>query len=136
MLRTIIAIHCLLFACAGETDPCVRARTGRFADLGQGHSDYILTRSENELIEEIPSIGLRTRSRLVWSDSCTYLAFDRTILSGSSMATQPTDTLLVRILRIDEQGFDYLARLSSLDPSWNGREHRGRQLFLDPAVIR
>lgn len=92
-------------------------------------AEFYVTRTEHELIEEAPGEGKVTRSQLVWLDSCTYLAFGRTVLSGKADMGQPTDSMEVHITKVDAGGFDYQAKVMSANPKLDGLTFRGRQVF-------
>lgn len=118
-----------VLACSVRPGDCSSVRLGRFRDTGGPVAEFYVTRTEHELIEEAPGEGKVTRSQLVWLDSCTYLAFGRTVLSGKADMGQPTDSMEVHITKVDAGGFDYQAKVMSANPKLDGLTFRGRQVF-------
>lgn len=104
-------------------EDCSRARVGRFIDKSGGETTMI-TRTASEQQEHNADGMGEMRLRLRWLDDCTYQLFDRTIINGPepSFPASPQDTITVRIISLDDEGFTYEARTHSMDMPMTGRQ--------------
>lgn len=127
-----IAIALVLAACGstGSNGPCHLVRNGQFRDAALPGQTYLVTRSESEQTEEVVEMGHRSRSTVLWIDSCTYKLYARELISGDVEPISSNDTLTVSILSVDSLGFDYRAVISSNNPNLNGLAVNGRQTFV------
>ncbi|MBK8582590.1 MAG: hypothetical protein IPL86_12425 [Flavobacteriales bacterium] len=103
-------------------EDCSRARKGRFIDKSGGGTSTIL-RTATEQREYSSGKG-EMRLRLRWLDDCTYQLYERTVITGSEplFPASPQDTITVRIISLDDEGFSYEARTSSMDMAMTGRQ--------------
>lgn len=124
MTSNVIAMLFLLVSCsANRSTDCSRAKEGRFIDVSGGGRSEIL-RTASEQIEKSVGQG-EMRLRIRWVDKCTYQLFDRRMISGAepSFPKNPADTITVRILSSDEEGFTYEAETDSM------HSMKGHQLY-------
>lgn len=130
LVSVILIGSCGVPGARSDRTDCALARIGRFEDVGTQDTRYVLTRTWNEQVEELPAIGLVSRSRVIWLDSCTYMLFGRTVLTGDQGPISSLDTLKVSIVDAGPEGFEYEAVILSVDSKLNGRRIRGRQVLL------
>lgn len=123
---SIIASGVILLTGCGSSDlDCSRCRTGTFQDEILPDTIATYERTDSSSTESVPALNRTARYRIRWVEPCTYQLFDRVSIRGtSSRQWAPEDTLTVQIVKVDHEGFDYVATHNSV-----GFKLQGRQVF-------
>lgn len=104
-------------------EDCSRAHVGRFIDKSGGETTIIMRTASEQQERKVGDMG-KMSFRVRWLSDCVYQLFDRTIITGPvpSFPVSPQDTITVRIISLDDEGFTYEARTNAMNVTMKGRQ--------------